>query len=504
MAVNLLDLAKTYLTDDVVGQVSTMLGEDPDNTQKAFGGALPVILSGLIQKSAEPGGSGSIMDMIGQATTPDYTAGDITEPVGGLSGNLDTILADDLQSERMHSMGAGMIHSLFGDKTSGITEALSSYSGIKQTSASSLMSIAGPVLFSVLGKKLADEGSGVSGLGSLLMGQAARIQEALPSGLGSLAGFLPGLGASAALGSVPSIPTATPSDPFSPPVSAAEVVPLITVPVTTVPVTPAPAVTPPVTRVPPVDPVRPVTPPAYTSDEDTAAGSGNKWLPWLLLLLGAVALFFVLRSCRQDGTTGTKAVTDSVGTSMNDAASTMGATADSVGSDVGAAMDSAGTAVSDATAKLGAFFKRKLPSGLELNIPEKGIENNLVLFIEDKSRPVDKTTWFNFDRLLFDTGKATLTPESQEQVSNIATILKEYPAVAIKLGGYTDNTGSATLNKKLSQERANTVMGKLVDLGIDKSRLEAEGYGPEHPVASNDTEVGRAENRRIAVRVTKK
>jgi K(+)-stimulated pyrophosphate-energized sodium pump len=86
----------------------------------------------------------------------------------------------------------------------------------------------------------------------------------------------------------------------------------------------------------------------------------------------------------------------------------------------------------------------------------------------------------------------------------MAQILKAFPAVNIKIGGYTDNTGSAQTNKKLSQDRADVVMAELVQLGIDKARLAAEGYGPEHPVASNDTEAGRAENRRIAVRVTKK
>ena len=83
-------------------------------------------------------------------------------------------------------------------------------------------------------------------------------------------------------------------------------------------------------------------------------------------------------------------------------------------------------------------------------------------------------------------------------------MLKAYPTVAIKVGGYTDNTGNAQTNTKLSADRANMVMNALVDLGINKSRLEAEGYGPQHPVASNDTEAGRAQNRRIAVRVTKK
>ena len=152
---------------------------------------------------------------------------------------------------------------------------------------------------------------------------------------------------------------------------------------------------------------------------------------------------------------------------------------------------------------LGTFRPEKLVSGIELNIPEFGIENKLLGFIKS-DKPVDKTTWFDFDRLTFETGSATLKPESQEQLKNIAEILKAHPAVNVKLGGYTDNTGNANSNLKLSGERAQSVKKELEGLGIADSRLEAEGYGQEHPVASNDTEDGRAQNRRISIRVTKK
>lgn len=163
-----------------------------------------------------------------------------------------------------------------------------------------------------------------------------------------------------------------------------------------------------------------------------------------------------------------------------------------------------GMAATDPTAAdLGEFMKRKLSSGTELNIPENGIENNLLKFIES-DKPVDKTTWFDFDRLLFETGSATLKPQSQEQLKNIAEILNAFPNVNIKLGGYTDNTGNAASNLKLSQDRANSVRAELEKMGVGKDRLEAEGYGQEHPVASNDTEEGRAKNRRISIRVTKK
>ncbi|TAE32020.1 MAG: sodium-translocating pyrophosphatase [Cytophagales bacterium] len=145
-----------------------------------------------------------------------------------------------------------------------------------------------------------------------------------------------------------------------------------------------------------------------------------------------------------------------------------------------------------------------LDGGVALKgVSAKGIEANLLDFIKS-DKVVDKETWFDFDRLTFETGSATLKPESATQLNNIAEILKAYPNVNIKLGGYTDNTGNANNNLKLSGDRAVSVKGELTKLGIDAARLESEGYGQEHPVASNDTEAGREQNRRISIRVTKK
>ncbi|MGB2628002.1 MAG: OmpA family protein [Candidatus Acidiferrum sp.] len=160
--------------------------------------------------------------------------------------------------------------------------------------------------------------------------------------------------------------------------------------------------------------------------------------------------------------------------------------------------------VNAAWAALGDFFKVKLPDGTELNVPQLGVENKLLKFIQDPNQPVSKDVWFDFDRLLFDTGSATLQPASQDQLQNIAAILKAYPNVKLKIGGYTDNTGDKAANQKLSEARAENVKDALVKLGVDPSRLEAQGYGEEHPVADNSTEEGKQKNRRIAMRVTAK
>jgi OmpA-OmpF porin, OOP family len=160
--------------------------------------------------------------------------------------------------------------------------------------------------------------------------------------------------------------------------------------------------------------------------------------------------------------------------------------------------------VAPATPDLGSFVPRQLVDGTMLSIPEHGVEGRLLAFIQDPSQKPNKTSWFDFDRLLFATGSATLEPQSSEQLHNIAAILKAYPRTHLTIGGYTDNTGDAAQNLKLSQDRADNVTAELVKLGVAKDRLLAKGYGEQHPVGDNATEAGRTQNRRISMLVTQK
>jgi outer membrane protein OmpA-like peptidoglycan-associated protein len=148
--------------------------------------------------------------------------------------------------------------------------------------------------------------------------------------------------------------------------------------------------------------------------------------------------------------------------------------------------------------------EKSLPGGVSIRFPAKSVEADLVGFIEDPSKTPDKSVWFSFDRLEFETGSAVLKPSSQEQLKNVAAILAAYPAVKVKIGGYTDNTGDPAANMKLSSERAMNTMNELAKLGVASDRMESEGYGDQHPVADNATEEGRQKNRRIDINVTAK
>lgn len=97
----------------------------------------------------------------------------------------------------------------------------------------------------------------------------------------------------------------------------------------------------------------------------------------------------------------------------------------------------------------------------------------------------------------FDTGRATIRPDSAQTLDDAAAALRTLPAMKVEVGGHTDNTGTPETNQKLSQERAQAVMAALVQRGIAADRMTAKGYGQTTPIADNRTEEGRAKNRRV-------
>jgi outer membrane protein OmpA-like peptidoglycan-associated protein len=103
--------------------------------------------------------------------------------------------------------------------------------------------------------------------------------------------------------------------------------------------------------------------------------------------------------------------------------------------------------------------------------------------------------------ILFTSGKATLMAKSYPELNRLVRLLNENPSIRIEVSGHTDNTGSASLNKKLSKSRALSVKRYLESQGIDPDRIEYEGYGFDQPIVPNTTPEGRAKNRRVEIKV---
>lgn len=105
--------------------------------------------------------------------------------------------------------------------------------------------------------------------------------------------------------------------------------------------------------------------------------------------------------------------------------------------------------------------------------------------------------------VLFETGSAKLTSSSYPSLDRLATFMQRKKTLVIEIAGHTDNVGNDVDNLALSQKRAETVRNYLIAKGISDTRLTARGYGPHEPVADNNTEAGRRQNRRTEVRIIK-
>ena len=220
----------------------------------------------------------------------------------------------------------------------------------------------------------------------------------------------------------------------------------------------------------------------YASEKIGQATRKTNWLwPLLLIALLAIALWLILG--RRSSTPNTTAVTTMDTTTINVPPVTTPAISES--------------------------YRVRLPDGSELDALKGGIEERLVAFLGTNwsglSNDSLKNVWFDFDDLNFETGSATITTGSMRQVNNIVAIMKAFPNVKFKVGGYTDKVGNDGDNKKLSQDRADAVAAALTNAGADKSRVVgAEGYGEQFAaVPENASDDERRKDRRISLSVRK-
>ena len=119
---------------------------------------------------------------------------------------------------------------------------------------------------------------------------------------------------------------------------------------------------------------------------------------------------------------------------------------------------------------------------------------------ELKARETDRGTVMTLGNdVLFDSGAATLKPGGRKAIDNLGQLMQKQPERKVEIEGFTDSTGSAETNRKLSEARAVAVKQALVERGVDPARIQTRGMGSAYPIASNDTAVGRQLNRRVEV-----
>ncbi|MCT4329507.1 OmpA family protein [Elizabethkingia anophelis] len=440
MSVNIIDLVKNYLSPGVVSQTATQLGESESGVSKAISAFLPVLVGGIADKA---GSTPGLLDQL-----KGLASSGILSSLGSGSGSGNSVVS-------------GIISSIFGDKIGGILSSVSSFAGIKESSAQSLLGLTSDATLGTIGKYAADNNLDESGFTNLLSGQKSWISSLLPAGLSlgalGLGGVFSGLGEKAedvkeaVTEKIEDIKNVFTGNDEAPEVTRSG---------------------------------NTYTPPPAGNN----GGGGSVW-KWLLplILLGLIG-WFLWKQC--------KAKEDSTTTVT---------TTESTASDTGS-QDSAKTTTTTTTKETTTIDVK----GTSLQGFKGGMEESMVNFLNSgKYATTDdealKTTWYNFDNVNFVIGKADkLEAGSEGQIQNIATILKAFPDAKIKIGGYTDKTGNEAGNLKLSQDRANFIKAELTKLGVGGQILEAKGYGSEHAtVAATASNEERAVDRKMAVRFAK-
>lgn len=366
---------------------------------------------------------------------------------GGYEGavsNPAALFGGGSTTSKMQGLGQQLLSRIFGNKSAAVSEVIATSSGVSTNSANRLMSLAAPMVMGVVSRNVASQGLNPLGLSNLLSEQKDEIAAASPAGLLRV------------LDSGPTVVPPAARSGFAADTERQEYSQS--------------------QREAYREARREDYSPSarYVSTETRRTGGAGRWLTLLLLALLGLVLFSLLRgrSARRAAEIATQQTTN-------------------VGHAIGNAAQGAE----------GALSSLALPGGAHVSVPLGSMNYNLATFL-GSGEAAPKT--FVFDHLNFQSSLTALTPESTPTLNSLASILKAYPNARVQLAGYTDNTGDPQANRRLSLGRANAVKGMLVAQGVSPDRIVAIGMGEDHPVAANDTEEGRAKNRRLELTVTSK
>ncbi|RKG77918.1 OmpA family protein [Corallococcus terminator] len=456
MAFNLIEaVGSQFMKKGLLQKISGSLGEDPQATTKVLPGAIAAVAAGVVDQGSNEAGAHRLLSKLNEGgfTGPDAPP----QPEGIGEGLLD-------EEER----GKGMLNGLFGNKLSGVADGLSRFGGMRNSgSAMKLLSLAAPMLMGVLGKQVRDQRMGASGLMQLLNGQRSNISAALPAGVGSLMGF--GGGTRHAVAEVIEPHRET------------------------------------VTQVRETTPVREAVPRQTITRPPEKKKSIAGWaVPLALLALVALA-WGALRGRRNEPARAPVATRTTPAPRVEDR--------------VAQAPQPAQPTPQPAPAPPPAVppqAEEQTPPATGGSGTEEGTEEGTGGSGMEKTRVSDATglreafesknaesQGFVLEGVEFQTGSARLTAKGEQMVTELGNVLKEKPDARVRIKGFTDSSGNAATNQRLSQSRADSVSKALVSDGVSANSIETSGEGDADPIAPNDTPEGRVQNRRIEVQVLK-
>ncbi|PUV25598.1 OmpA family protein [Sphingobacterium athyrii] len=439
----LLKSAKDFFDQQLLARVGQSLNQDNEQVKQSLNAVVPALFLGLSQQSENSGGIGAILEQAKQHFSS-FDPGQI------LGGHTD---AGDLegQPEERNAGYGNILTSIFGDGLDTVLTTVAAYLGFNADSVKKLMGFSLPAIFSSLTNK--GQNWDVEGVSQKLKANKTAFAAAIPAGLS--------LGAFGKLFD---------GGHFSAPEEALLETPLIN------PANELEAHKEPL-ALPRAEAARPAA-------ASTGSSGGGWWKILIALIVIALLWFWFGKGCssgKKEGATDTSVNRGQV--------------------------DSGNAMVSGAAGQIGReHLDVMLPNGGKLAAFKSGIEEQLVQFLKSdyKSLGEDslKNTWFDFDNLNFETSTAKVLPESQVQLSNLAEILKAFPAANVKIGGYTDKTGNEDFNKKISLDRANAVKDYLDKAGLSKQIVGAEGYGSQFAkYAADAPETDRILDRHVSVSV---
>jgi outer membrane protein OmpA-like peptidoglycan-associated protein len=467
MAANLIDIVKQSLPADLIDKLGDRTDEAPASLEKAMAAGIPAILSALLNTASSPSGASRLANML--SGEEGAKAGEFLSAASGLmGGRMDDLLR----------FGTTILGLLFGGKQASVVDLISRVSGVKSSTATSLLAGLAPLVLGALKRQGGHEVLTPAGLTSFLLGQKSAITAAAPAGLADALGLnsLANLGQATADGA-----RRTAGEAASYGKAAAR-------------------------------------------QAAGAAGQGLSWLKWAvpLALFAAIGLW-LLSNYWSGGAPGNPPVVaqvpappsgEQIGAGIREAGQAIGKAGEAVGETVGkagkaigetardarqavrdAASDAA-TSIRDATGKL---TQLKLPGGINLDVPEGSALHNLGTYLTGAGGGRPAT--FNLQNFAFEGDTTAIQPESRSTLDKLATILKAFPTADLRIEGYTDAVGDPTANKR-AMDRANAVKDFLVNAGVPSERITTEVVNPDRVVV--ESEGDRAKLGPIGLVVTKK